>query len=258
MVAPGGLLPFGLTQQQANESLRKWLSSRWFAPNALKKFASHESVKGVYIPFWTYDANTNSYYTGERGEHYYVTESYTETDAQGNTVTKTRQVQRTRWYPASGEVSRQFDDVLVAATKSVPRPRLASLEPWDLEQLSPYEPAYIAGYKAQRYQVALDEGFEEAKTIMAQVIEGDVRKDIGGDEQRVHNISSSYSEITFKHVLLPVYIGAYRFNQKVYQIMINARTGEVQGDRPYSVWKIAFFILFLLVIAGTILYLKNQ
>jgi DNA-directed RNA polymerase subunit RPC12/RpoP len=207
MVAPEGLLPFRITQQQANEALKQWLASRWFAPNALKKFAYHDSIKGVYIPFWTYDANTNSNYTGERGEYYYVTESYTDRDAQGNMVTKTRQVQRTRWYAASGEVSRQFDDILVAATKSVSRPRLASLEPWDLELLNPYEPAYISGYKAQRYQVGLDEGFAEAKAVMARVIEDDVRNDIGGDEQRVHNIDSSYSEITFKHILLPVYIG---------------------------------------------------
>src|SRR5215216_2683138 len=142
MVAPEGLLPFRITQQQANDSLKNWISTRWFAPNALKKFAYHESIKGVYIPFWTYDANTNSYYTGERGEHYYVTENYTERDDQGNNVTKTRQVQKTRWYPVSGDVSRQFDDVLITATKSVSRARLASLEPWDLELLNPYEPAY--------------------------------------------------------------------------------------------------------------------
>ena len=258
MVAPEGLLPFRITQRQANESLKKWLSTRWFAPNALKKFAYHESINGVYLPFWTYDANTYSYYTGERGEHYYVTESYTERDAQGNMVNKTRQVQRTRWYSASGNVSRAFDDVLIAATKSVSRPRLASLDPWDLESINAYDPAYISGYKAQRYQVGLAEGFEEAKTMMAPVIEDDVRRDIGGDEQRVHNIDTSYSEITFKHILLPVYIGAYRFNQKIYQVMINARTGEVQGDRPYSAWKIAFFVLFLLLIAGIIFYLKSQ
>jgi hypothetical protein len=220
--------------------------------------AYQESIKGIYIPFWTYDSNTTSEYTGERGEHYYVTERYTDRDANGNPVTKTRQVQKTRWYAASGAVTRQFDDVLVAATKSVSRARLVSLEPWDLNLLTPYEPAYISGFKAQRYQVGLAEGFEEAKSIMARVIEDDVRADIGGDEQRVHNIVSSYSEISFKHILLPVYMGAYRFNQKTYQVMINARTGEVQGDRPYSVWKIVFFILFLLLIAGTIFYLKNQ
>jgi DNA-directed RNA polymerase subunit RPC12/RpoP len=105
MVAPEAVLPFGVSQQQANSAIKQWLSSRWFAPNALKRLAHQESISGVYIPFWTYDSQTESSYTGERGEHYYITETYTEQDAQGNTVTRTRQVQRTRWYAASGGVS---------------------------------------------------------------------------------------------------------------------------------------------------------
>ena len=258
LVAPEALLPFGVSSGQSTESLKKWLASLWFAPNALKKFAYHDALDGVYLPFWTYDAHTTSYYTGERGEYYYETQTYTETDAQGNTVTKTRQVRRTRWYSASGTVSRWMDDVLVPATKSVSRPRLHSLEPWDLEKLTPYEPAFLSGFKAQRYQVELPEGFEEAKQIMAVTIEGDVRNDIGGDEQRITNITTSYSAVTFKHILLPVYIGAYRFKQKVYQIMVNARTAEVQGDRPYSFWKILFFVLFLLAVVVLVVLLSSR
>src|ERR1044072_1675311 len=258
MVAPEAVVPFAVTKRQANEVIKQGLASRWFAPNALKKMAYQESISGVYIPFWTYDANTESSYTGARGEYYYVTESYTERDAQGNTVTKTRQVQHTRWHPASGTVARSFDDILIPATKSVSRPRLAALEPWDLPQLNPYDPAFLSGFKAQRYQVELPEGFEEARGIMAPVIESDVRNDIGGDEQRVNSINTSYFHVTFTHILLPVYIGAYRFNQKIYQVMINARTGEVQGDRPYSAWKIALLILFLLVVFGIIMMLKNR
>ncbi|HXG63876.1 MAG TPA: TFIIB-type zinc ribbon-containing protein [Blastocatellia bacterium] len=257
MVAPEGVLPFSVPQDQARESIKQWLASRWFAPNALKKFATQESIGGVYIPFWTYDAHTTSHYRGERGEHYYDTEYYTEMDAQGNAVRKSRQVVRTRWYPASGTVSRWFDDILIPATTSVPRNRLAALEPWDLDAIRAYEPAYLSGFKAQRYQVDMATGFEEAKQLMAGVIEGDVRRDIGGDEQRVHQIATSYSAITFKHILMPVYIGAYRFNQKVYQVIVNARTGEVQGDRPYSFWKIFFFVLLLLVIVGLIAFLSG-
>jgi ribosomal protein S27E len=258
LVAPEAVLPFGISQQQSNEALKTWLSSRWFAPNALKRLAYQESISGVYLPFWTYDAQTESSYTGQRGEHYYETETYSEQDEQGNTVTRTRQVQRTRWYPASGWVRRAFDDILIPATQSVSRQRLAALEPWDLQALSPYEPAYLSGYKAQRYQVELPAGFEEAKHLMAGVIEGDVRSDIGGDEQVVNHIDTSYSDITFKHILLPVYLAAYRFNQKVYQVMINARTGEVQGDRPYSFWKIFFFALFWVVVIALIVWLKKH
>ena len=258
LVAPEGLLPFAISSGQSTEAVKKWLASLWFAPNALKKFAYHESIDGVYLPFWTYDAHTTSYYTGERGEHYYETQTYTERDDQGNTVTKTRQVQRTRWSSASGTVSRWMDDVLVPATKSVSHPRLRALEPWDLDALKPYEPAFLSGFKAQRYQIELPEGFEQAKLIMAPIINQDVREDIGGDEQRIDSVSTSYSAVTFKHILLPIFIGAYRFNQKVFQIMVNARTGEVQGDRPYSFWKIFFFVLFLIAVIAVLVLLKSR
>lgn len=248
ILAPEGVLPFRITQPQANAGLCEWLQSRWFAPSALKNFARPDAIHGVYLPFWTYDTNTTSYYVGERGEHYYVTETYYETDAQGRQVARTRQVQHTRWYSASGTVARWFDDILVPATVSLALNRLAALEPWDLAELKPYDPAFLAGYKAQRYQVDLGQGFERVKQVTATVIESDVRSDIGGDEQRIDNVATHYSGITFKHLLLPVYAGAYRFNQKIYQIVINGRTGEIQGDRPYSFWKIAAFVMTLLLI----------
>lgn len=247
-VAPEGVLPFRVTQQQATAAVKQWIATRWFAPNALKHFADPGAIDGVYIPFWTYDTHTTSYYTGERGEHYYETEYYTETDSQGNSVQKSRQVQKTRWYNASGTVSRWFDDILIPATRSLPVNRLNALEPWDMQELKGYDPGYLSGFKAQRYQVELAEGFEQAKVVAAGVIDGDVRRDIGGDEQRVHNISTNYSAITFKHLLLPVYAGAYRLNQKVYQVVVNGRTGEVQGDRPYSFWKITLLVLSILFV----------
>ena len=248
ILAPEGVLPFRITQPEATTSLRQWLASRWFAPNALKHFAQPDAISGVYLPFWTYDTHTTSYYTGERGEYYYETETYYERDSQGNQVERTRQVRHTRWYSASGTVSRWFDDLLVPATTSLPQNRLEALEPWDLAELKPYDPAFLSGYKAQRYQVDLAQGFERAKQVAAGVIEGDVRSDIGGDEQRIHDIATHYSGITFKHLLLPVYAGAYRFNQKVFQIVVNGRTGEIQGDRPYSFWKIALFVSALLLV----------
>lgn len=248
ILAPEGVLPFRITQQQASAGLRQWIQSRWFAPNALKHFARFDAIHGVYIPCWTYDTGTKSFYTGERGDHYYITETYSETDSQGRQVTKTRQVQHTRWSPASGSVSRWFDDILVPATVSLARNRLEALEPWDLDKLRPYDPAFLSGFRAQRYQVNLAQGFERVKEVTAVVIEGDVRRDIGGNVQRIHNVTTHYSGITFKHLLLPVYAGAYRLNQKIYQIVINGRTGEIQGDRPYSFWKIALFIAALLFV----------
>src|SRR6266404_1117831 len=257
IVAPEAVLPFKVTQTDARQYISTWIASRWFAPNSLKRLASQQGINGVYIPFWTYDAQTVSLYSGERGEHYYTTETYTETDSQGNSQTKTRQVQHTAWYSASGTVARFFDDLLVPATQSLPAARLTALEPWDLHELKPYEPAYLSGFRAQRYQVDLPSGFEIAKRTMTGVINSDVRRDIGGDEQRVHSIDTNYSSVTFKHLLLPVYVGAYHFGAKLYQVIVNGRTGEVQGERPYSALKIAllvasvaFIIIMIILIFG--------
>jgi ribosomal protein S27E len=253
-IAPTGVLPFHTTKQQASSAIKSWVSSRWFAPSALAKLASQDTLRGIYIPFWTYDADTVSDYSGSRGEYYYVTEYVTETDDQGNQRQVAQQVQRTAWYPASGRVSNNFDDVLITATKAVNRNRLNDLQPWDLPQLKPYEPAFLSGFEAQRYQVPLDQGFTEAKELMKRDIEVSVARAIGGAEQRIDGIQTRYMNITFKHILLPVWIGAYRFQGKVFQVVVNARTNEVKGERPYSGGKIfllvAAIIIFLIIVAS--------
>ena len=241
LIAPEGVLPFRVTDKQANQELKNWIASRWFAPSKLKDFARPEKLTSIYIPYWTYDAFAESSYTGERGEHYYVTETYRE-----NGETKTRQARHTRWHSACGRVSRQFDDVCVPATKSLSKKHLDALEPWDLAELKSYEPAFLSGHKAQTYQVALPEGFAVFRQIADAVIYEDARRDIGGDEQRVHDISTAFSNVTFKHLLLPVYAGAYHFGGRTFQIVVNGRTGEVQGERPYSWIKITLFVLLII------------
>lgn len=250
VITPEALLPFSITQREARSRVQRWLGSRWFAPNGLKRLAQQETIQGVYLPFWTYDSQTNSHYSGERGTHYYKTETYTERNSEGKLETKTRQVRHTRWQPVSGYVSRNFDDVLIPAAETIALQRLESLEPWDLSRLVPYQSSYLAGFKAQRYQVDLSRGLESAKQKMAGVIRSDVVRDIGGDEQRVHSISTTHHNVTFKHILLPVWISAYRFNNKRYQVIVNAQTGEVLGDRPFSFAKIA-----AAVVAATLLML---
>ncbi|HLP90957.1 MAG TPA: hypothetical protein VK184_20530 [Nostocaceae cyanobacterium] len=255
-VAPEGIIPFTIGRQEASKNVQKWLKGLWFAPGDLTKLAQPEKIQGVYLPFWTYDAQTVNHYRGERGDYYYETETYTETNSEGQEETKTREVRHTRWWPASGVVHCGFDDVLVPGTKLVDNHRLQALEPWNLkESLCAYQPSYLAGFEAQRSQVSLEEGFEMAKGMMSGRIESAVRSDIGGDEQQVHHISTDYHQITFKHILLPVWLTSYRYQHKRFQVMINARTGEVQGDRPYSPMKIILAILGGLAVVGLIIFL---
>jgi ribosomal protein S27E len=255
MIAPDGILPAAIPKQQATVQVKQWLGSRWLAPGSLQQLARQESIQGVYLPHWMYDAQTVTQYTGQRGEYYYVTERYQARDQKGRPVMATRQVRRTRWYPAAGEVSRFFDDLLIPATRAVNSQRLAALTPWDLDKLHAYEPAYLSGFKAQRYQVPLDEGYTQAQQIMTAQIQSDIRRDIGGDEQQIHSMNPRFFDEAFRHLLLPAWIAAYRFQGKVYQVIVNARTGEVQGERPYSAAKIALLViailLFVMLIAIT-------
>jgi ribosomal protein S27E len=257
-IAPNGLLPFGLEKRTATAHIQEWLASRWFAPNALKNVAKPEGIHGVYVPFWTYDAQTRSAYSGQRGDYYYETQYVNVQNARGEMVRQAQQVRRTRWSPASGVVANAFDDVLVPASRAIDEGRLRELAPWDLESVQAYEPAFLAGFKAQRYQVEIGEGFATAQSIMNESIRHSVQADIGGDEQQIQALDTQWNDVTFKHVLLPVWIGAYRFSGKVFQVTVNARTGEVQGERPYSAWKIALAVLAALIVVAVVAWLSQQ
>lgn len=258
VIKPKGILPFKIELNQALTSFRNWIKGLWFAPSDLKQYARQDGrLDGMYIPYWTYDSKTASGYRGERGDDYYVNETYTTTE-NGRSVTKTRQVKKTRWTPVSGNVSDNFDDVPVMASESLPRPIAQALEPWDLKELTAFNESFITGYRTESYQVDVKGGFALAKKIMAEVIEQTIRRHIGGDHQRIHAVNTRYWDVTFKHLLLPIWISAYKYRGKVYRFLINGRTGEVQGERPYSWIKIALTALVVLAAVGIVLYFGKE
>ena len=257
LIKPRALLPFSIRREQADGAFRQWIRKLWFAPNKLKRLAgADQSLSGMYVPFWTFDCQTTSRYAGLRGDDYMATETYTAYE-NGKPVTRTRTVVRTRWTPASGVVQNAFDDLLIPASESLPRACLEQLEPWDLPGLVPYDDAFLSGFRAESYTVDLPTGFAAAKTRMEGPIHASIRQDIGGDHQQIHSVHTRYSHVTFKHILLPVWISAYRYHDRVYRFLVNARTGEVQGERPYSAWKIAGLAAVLAVAAGVIVWLAS-
>ena len=244
IVKPKSLLPFKVTRDEGRKQYQQWVRSRWFAPGKFKKYASLvQQLHGIYYPHWTYDTDTVSYYHGSRGEYYWVTV--------GSGKNRSR-VRRTRWWPASGTVWESFDDVLIPASRSLPQKYVERLEPWDLPSLTPYADEYLSGFRTESYQVGLAAGFELAQPIMDDTIRARVRADIGGDTQRITSIKTRYDNIRFKHILLPIWLSTYRYSNKPYRFLVNARTGEVQGERPWSVWKIVLFVLMILAIIAAI------
>ena len=250
-IKPKGVLPFALAEEQARDAMTAWLGRLWFAPNGLTKYARKgRRLDGIYVPYWTFDANTLSRYSGQRGDHYYVSRTVRTKDG-----TRTVRERRTRWTPASGRVKRWFDDVLALGSTSLPRDFSDGMEPWDLSALEPYRPDYLAGFRAEGYQIDLGQARVAAEKRMEAMIVSAVKFDIGGDTQRIDRIETSYSQVTFKHILLPVWLAAYKYGGKSYRFAVNGQTGRVHGERPYSAWKIALAVLLGLVVALTLGYL---
>ena len=252
-IKPKALLPFAISQKKAQEKFKIWVGSRWFAPNAFKEYLD-ESKKliGYYFPYWTYDTQTVSSYNGYRGDAYYVT-VYKRVGGEDKEVEE----RRIEWTPANGVIDVSFEDMTVGASHTIERSRLDEIEPWSTQELLDFDPQYISGFEAEEYSLKLQDGFDIAKRKMESTIQYKVKADIGGDEQRVDYIDTQYNDIGYKAVLFPVWVASFVWNDKTYNYAINARTGKIVGERPYSYVKIAFAILGAAVVAGVVWYVTR-
>lgn len=243
-IKPKGLLPFALDQEEARDAMKDWLGSLWFAPNGLQQYARKgRKLQGIYVPYWSFDADTRTQYRGRRGTVH--------TTGSGKNRRST-----VRWRNVSGRVARFFDDVLVLASQSLPRRFTDGLEPWDLAALEPYQPEFLAGFRAEGYQIELPDAYAIGRDKMDQVIRRDIKFDIGGDRQMITDVRTQVSDVTFKHLLLPVWTAAYRYRGQSYRFVVNGRTGRVQGQRPWSAWKIFFAVLAVAILAAAFGYLS--
>jgi len=248
LIMPESLVPFQITKEQAKAKFKEWLGGLWFRPNNLKKASELDQMHGVYVPYWTFDSHVYSQWQADRGWYYYETESY-EAIENGQTVWRTREVQRVRWEPAWGTRQDFYDDVLVCGSKGLPTGLADQMTSFNTQSLVLYNPSYLAGWRAESYAVDLQAAWPFAQQKIDSQQVSKCAGDIGGDTHQNLHVQNQYTGQTFKHVLLPVFVAAYRYQNKPYQLLVNGQTGEVVGKAPYSVWKILALILVIVGIA---------
>ena len=242
---PEYLLPFKITEKQSSVNFKQWLGKKWFLPSELKQGGVYTDMfKGVYLPFWTYDADTYTEYTGERGED--RTESHR--NNKGEEVRRTV----TDWYYASGEVSVPFDDIVVAAAQTLPSNIMDKLTNWDMMNCVAYRPEFMAGFITEIYQTDFRDGVQKAKEKMDNVIDSTIRANIGGNKQKIAGKQTQYNDLMFKLLLLPIWISAFKFNGKLYQFVVNGRTGKVIGEYPKSTTKIVMLVVAIIAIIAAL------
>jgi hypothetical protein len=252
---PESLLPMKVSETNVRDNIRQWYRSRWFAPNKLKRAALTDTVKGVYIPYWTFDAQVHADWTAESGYYYYVTETYR--DANGNT--QTRQVRKVRWVPSSGSLDHFFNDELVPASRGVHPDMLRRIEPFPTTtDLVPYNAGYLSGWVVERYQIDLLAAARQARQRMDAQMEQLCASRVPGDTHRNLHVDTDYSGQTFKHLLAPIWLLTYNYGPKSFQVVINGYTGKMAGKYPKSWVKITLAILGALAAVGLILLLTQR
>jgi len=246
---PEFVIGFAVTPNQAQQSFQKWLrQNSWFRPGDLAAESVADKLKGIYLPFWSFSMLAQSQWQAQIGEHWYRTETYTETDAKGNVVTKTRQVQETEWWPLTGRHHRYYSGYLVSGSKGLAQNQSLRIQPFNLPALKRYEPYFLAGWLAEEYSVARDEALEICQQEFRRQEQSNIAGFLPGDTHSGLAAQIEFSQVGSDLCLLPIYILSYRYRDKVYRYLLNGQTGKQAGDKPLSGKRIAIAVIAIILV----------
>ena len=248
-IRPESVLPFKLSDGQVRDLVHGWYRSRWFAPNRFKTGAFTDTIHGIYLPYWTFDAQVAAQWNAEAGHYYYTTETYTDSNGRE----QTRQVQHTNWVLASGSLEHFFDDELVPASRGVPAPLLRKVEPFPTKELARYDAGYVSGWVVEQYQIDLVAAAANSRETMDAKLRQMCAEQVPGDTYRNLEVNADYSAQTFKHVLLPVWLLTYQYGPRTFRVIANGFTGTVAGKYPKSWVKITLLVLAILIVLAIVL-----
>jgi predicted RNA-binding Zn-ribbon protein involved in translation (DUF1610 family) len=248
-IRPQGVLPFRVDANRIRDHIRDWWRSKWFAPGALARAALVDTVRSIYIPYWTFDAAVHCPWDAEAGYHYYVRVA---------TKQGTRMERRTRWEPASGVVDTFFDDEPVPGTQGLPLDLLRQVEPFPTGEVVAYDTAFLSGHVVEHYKVVLIEAAQQAQDQMHDRLEQMCGQQVPGDTYRNLQIHPDYSQRTFKHVLVPVWVLSYNYGARAFQVIVNGYTGRIAGRYPKSIWKILLVVVAAVLAALLVAALSNN
>ncbi|MFJ8513371.1 hypothetical protein [Lysinibacillus xylanilyticus] len=245
-LAPNGVCAFEITDKQAGENFQSWIKGKWFTPRAAKDSAKPDSFKGVYLPYWTFDTKTSSRYSARYGRHRTVT------DKEGNTRTETD------WYSTSGFYQEFIDDHLISATTRYDRNMMQKIEPFNLLNNKAYKPEYVSGFLSERYSIGLHDGWSQAKREISNHLNAQITSKIRWEHNAdvVSNLhfSTTHDDITYKYLMLPIWLSSFRYKEKIYRFMVNGQTGRVGGDAPISPLRVTIAVILSLIAITIIWY----
>jgi hypothetical protein len=246
-IRPESILPFKVSETEVRENIRKWYATRWFAPNRMKKDAMTDTLHGLYIPYWTFDASVEAHWTADAGYYYTVPGA------------NNRPERRIRWESVRGHLTHFFDDELVSGSRGVELALLKRVEPFPTRtDLQRYDPGFVSGWLVEQYQVDLPQAAGIALDSMRSQTRSMCSRMVPGDTQRNLRVDARFWGRTFKHALVPVWLLSYQYGTRAFQVVVNGYTGRIAGRHPYSWIKITFLVLAILAVVLLIFSLGSR
>lgn len=244
LIPPHALIPMGLTAEKVGKLVKGWLGSGFFAPDDLAKLARPGALRPIYVPFWLFDAMITVKWTAEvqEGSGRY-----------------------SRWVSRNGERSFSFSDQVQIGVRALPSDLLKKVEPFDLKKLILFKPEYLAGWTAATYDISLSDSSLDAREVMIKNAREQILYTVapGKTIRNLEVFGGQFYAQTFKHILLPIWLGAYNYQGKTYRLAVNGQTGQVAGDRPndpVKVWTViggAIALVVLIALFIGIAYLRR-
>lgn len=249
------IIGFSVTAEEALEKFRQWVKSNsWFRPGDLKSAQIDDRLVGAYLPFWSFSMLAQSNWSANIGEYWYRQETYTTKDANGKTVTKTRRVRETEWWPLQGKHHQYYRGYLVSGSKGLSQKDADAIKPFQLPALKRYEPFYLAGWLCEEYSIEHDAALEVCQSVFLEREQANVRAFMPGDTHRSLDVQTWFSYIHADLCLLPVYVWSYRYRDKLYRFVVNGQTGKVTGRKPVSGTRVTIFVVCLIIVILLIVF----
>lgn len=226
---PRFLVPFKIKSDQLPQLSAAWLGKGWFHPKKLAARTILRHFNGIYLPYWAFDARVETHWRAEVGHQ----ESYRYYNAsQKRWETRTKIV----WEWKEGEQNLPFNNQLQFGIggKHIDHNMLQKISTFSLTDLVAYQPDFLVGLQAQAYDIKLTDAWEKTKMILRESAKNSCRAAISSPYVRNFSMSADFEDETWRYILLPIYLASYRFNEKVYQVMVNGQTGTIAGQKPVA------------------------
>lgn len=248
---PEFVIGFEVTAEDALQKFRDWVKAGgMFRPGDLKGAEIEGKLRGIYIPFWSFSMHAHSQWSAQIGEYWYRTETYTTTDSQGKTVTRTRTVRETEWWPLSGRHQRFYSHYMVSGSQGLEQKYADRIKPFHHAALHRYTPSFLAGWMSEEYSVAREQAMQVSMQEFHRQEHDHIGRFLPGDTHSGLQVTTNFSRATSDLCLLPIYLATYRYRDKQYRFLINGQTGKIAGDKPLSWIRITLFILVILGLIG--------